>query len=67
MLSEATILDAIDQVIKTLSPSGGISSLYPNQQKMILQFFKGENIIYTGTSCFSFIVHQLILKIKIFQ
>ena len=52
MLSEATITDAIDQVIKTLSPSGGICSLYPNQHKMILQLFKGENIIYTGTSCF---------------
>ena len=58
-LHESDIDAAIDQVLEKFPQSCGIHDLYPNQRRIIHQFFKGENIIYTGKNSKKFSMNPL--------
>ena len=47
-LSEAMIDEAINHLITKLNPSAGIKDVYPNQRRLLHEFFRGQDIFYTG-------------------
>jgi hypothetical protein len=50
-ISDLNVDLSINRVLAMLSPSSGISDLYPNQRKMLHYFCQGQDIFLTGSKC----------------
>ena len=48
-ISDLDVDQGINRVLTMLSPSSGISDLYPNQRKMLHLFCQGQDIFLTGS------------------
>ena len=59
-LSKSQIDESINHIVSRLSTNSGIQDLFPNQRRLLHEFCKGQNIIYTGT------IHQQIQSVKLY-